>query len=186
VRRIEALTGPAAIDRFRERSELLERTAELLGAPDDPLGAAGRLSERISELEQLEAEQDAVAAGDRADQLIADAELIGGVAVAVGSLGEIADQRAMLEIADRVRQKLGSAAVLLGGAADGKVALVASFADAATERGLSAAAVVKEAAAVVGGGGGGRENVAQAGGRDPEKLDEALARARAAITAGLG
>ncbi len=186
VRRIEALTGPAAIDRFRERSELLERTAELLGAADDPLGAARRLSERISELEQLEAEQDAVAAGDRADQLIADAELIGGVAVAVGSLGEIADQRAMLEIADRVRQKLGSAAVLLGGAADGKVALVASFADAATERGLSAAAVVKEAAAVVGGGGGGRENVAQAGGRDPEKLDEALATARAAIAAGLG
>jgi alanyl-tRNA synthetase len=186
VRRIEAVTGPAAIDLFRERSDALERVGELLGTPDDPLAGARRLSDRIAQLEALEAEQGAAAAGDRADRLIAAAEQIGGIAVAVGSLGEIADQRAMLEIADRVRQRLGSAAVVLGGAGDGKVALVASFADEATERGLSAAAVVKEAAAVVGGGGGGRDNVAQAGGRDPEKLEEALSVARAAIAAGLG
>ncbi len=186
VRRIEAVTGPAAIDLFRERSDALERVGDLLAAPEDPLAGARRLSERVAQLEALEAEQGAAAAGDRADQLIAAAEQIGGVAVAVGSLGEIADQRAMLEIADRVRQRLGSAAVVLGGAGDGKVALVASFADEATERGLSAAAVVKEAAALVGGGGGGRDNVAQAGGRDPEKLDEALSAARAAIAAGLG
>jgi alanyl-tRNA synthetase len=186
VRRIEAVTGPAAIDLFHDRSDLLEQVGELLGAPDDPLSGARRLSERLSQLEAVEAEHGAAAAGDRADQLTAAAEEIGGVAVAVGSLGEIADQRAMLEIADRVRQKLGAAAVVLGGAGDGKVALVASFSDEATGRGLSAAAVVKEAAAVVGGGGGGRENVAQAGGRDPEKLDEALSVARAAIAAGLG
>ena len=105
--------------------------------------------------------------------------------VVVGSLGEIADQKAMLDLADRVRQKLGEAAVVLGGAADGKVALVGSFGEAAIGKGLSAADVVKGAAAIVGGGGGGRDNVAQAGGRDPEKLDEALEAARAAITAGL-
>ena len=72
----------------------------------------------------------------------------------------------------------GEAAVVLGGADDGKVALVASFSDGAVGRGLSAAEVVREAAQVVGGGGGGRDNVAQAGGRDPSKLDEALAAAR--------
>ena len=68
----------------------------------------------------------------------------------------------------------------------GKVALVASFSDAVVKRGLSAAEVIREAAEIVGGGGGGRENVAQAGGRDPAKLDEALAVARAAIERRLG
>ena len=76
--------------------------------------------------------------------------------------------------------------MVLGGADDGKVALVASFTDGAVERGLSAAEVVREAAAVVGGGGGGRDNVAQAGGRDPSRLEEALQVAREAIERGLG
>ena len=74
--------------------------------------------------------------------------------------------------------------MVLGGAAGGKVGLAASFSPGAIERGLSAAAVVKEAAEVVGGGGGGRDDMAQAGGKDPEKLDEALAAARTAIDAG--
>ena len=73
--------------------------------------------------------------------------------------------------------------MVLGGVGDGKVALVASFSRSAVERGLSAAAVVREAAAVVGGGGGGRDDVAQAGGRNPERLDEALEVARDAIRA---
>ena len=67
-----------------------------------------------------------------------------------------------------------------------RVALVASFTQSAVERGLSAADVVREAAAVVGGGGGGRETVAQAGGRDPSRLEEALQVARDAIRRGLG
>ena len=75
---------------------------------------------------------------------------------------------------------------MLGGASEGKVALVASFSDAAIAKGLSAAEVIKAAAELVGGGGGGRDNVAQAGGRDPDKLDDALAAARDAIEAKLG
>ena len=184
VRRIEALTGPAAIDHFRERSAKLDRTAELLGAEDAEAGAR-RLQERLAELERHSAERGAEAAGGRAEELVAAAEEVGGVQVVVGSIGEIADQKAMLDLADRVRQRLGEAAVVLGGAAEGKVALVGSFADAAVGRGLSAADVVRDAAAVVGGGGGGRENVAQAGGRDPEKLDQALETARSAIVARL-
>ena len=73
----------------------------------------------------------------------------------------------------------------LGGADDGRVALVASFSNGVVERGISAADVIREAAQVIGGGGGGRDNVAQAGGRDPSKLDEALATARQAIEAKL-
>jgi len=87
----------------------------------------------------------------------------------------------MLDLADRIKQRLGDAAVVLGGTDDGKVALVASFTRSAVDRGLSAAAVIREAASIVGGGGGGREDVAQAGGREPERLSEALDAARTAI-----
>ncbi len=90
------------------------------------------------------------------------------------------------DLADRIKQRAGDAAVVLGGAEGGKVALVASFSDAAMAKGLSAAEVIKVAAELVGGGGGGRDNVAQAGGNDPDQLDDALAAAREAIESKLG
>jgi alanyl-tRNA synthetase len=99
----------------------------------------------------------------------------------VAERAPIADQKALLELADRVRQSLGEGAVVLGGAEDGRVALVANFSSGAVERGLSAAEVVREAAAIVGGGGGGRDDVAQAGGKDAARLDDALDVARRAI-----
>jgi alanyl-tRNA synthetase len=102
------------------------------------------------------------------------------VRVVVGE-GSGTDQRSLLELGDRIKQRLGDAAVVLGGTADGKVALVATFSPGAIERGLSAAAVLREAASVVGGGGGGRDDSAQAGGREPERLPEALETAREAI-----
>ena len=109
--------------------------------------------------------------------MAATGQRIGGITVFVGR-GDDGDQRSLLDLADRIKSRAGEAAVVLGGAADGKVALVASFSKEVVERGLSAAEVIREAAQVVGGGGGGRENVAQAGGRDPSKLDEALSKAR--------
>ena len=185
VRRIEAITGPAAIDLFRERSEILDRTGGLLGTPNDPLAGARRLADRLGELEKAAKQQGAAAAGEQADELIEGAETHEGVAIVVGGLGAVADQRELVRIADRICQKLGDAAVVLGGADGGKVALVGVFSESATARGLSAADVVKEAASLVGGGGGGRPDLAQAGGRDPGKLDAALETAAAAIRRGL-
>ena len=173
VRRVEALTGPAAIDWFRKRSAALEQAGALLGSARDPLAAARRAAERLAALEQLKAEVDARQAAEQADRLGAEGEEVAGVRIVV-SQGQGADQGALLDLADRIKARLGDAAVVLGGAEDGKVALVASFTDSAVERGLSAADVVREAAAVVGGGGGGRDTVAQAGGRDPSRLEEAL------------
>jgi alanyl-tRNA synthetase len=185
VRRIEALTGPAAIDWFRERSAALDEAGALLGERRDPVGAARRASERLAQLERLAAEAGRREAGEEADHLAGEAADVGGIKV-LAARSAVGEQRALQDLADRVRAKLGEAAVVLGGATDGRVALVASFADAAVARGLSAAAVVREAAAVVGGGGGGRDNFAQAGGREPERLDEALTTAREAIERGLG
>ena len=79
----------------------------------------------------------------------------------------------------------GDAAIVLGCAVDGRVHLVASVAPALVERGVKAGEIVKAAARVTGGGGGGRDTMAQAGGRDPERLPEAIAAARDAIEAAL-
>ena len=99
---------------------------------------------------------------------------------------EAPDAKALLELSDAVRQRLGDAAVVLGCAVDGRVHLVANFAPEAVAKGLKAGDVVRTAAQVAGGGGGGRDTMAQAGGRDPEKLPEALAAARARDRAGAG
>jgi alanyl-tRNA synthetase len=180
VRRIEALSGPAAIDWYRGRADDLTEAGELLGAPRDAVAGVRRAAERLVELERRIEELRREEAGAEADRLGDAGEEIAGVRVVV-SEGHGANQRELLELADRIKQRAGDAAVVLGGTDDGKVALVASFTRSAVERGLSASEVIREAAGVVGGGGGGREDVAQAGGREPERLAEALEVARAAI-----
>jgi alanyl-tRNA synthetase len=185
VRRVEAITGPAAIDWFRERSDALTQTGAALGSPRDPLRAAERAAERLEELERQAAAAQQRGAGQDAEKLAASAVEVGGVKVVTAHRDGV-DQRALLNLADRVKAKLGEGAVVLGGAGDGRVALVASFTGGAVERGLSAAEIIRGAAEVMGGGGGGRDDVAQAGGRDPERLDDALAAAREAIERALG
>jgi len=180
VRRIEALTGPAAIDWFRGRSRELLEVGRLLGSEQDPVAAADRAAKRLKELERDAKRAGAQDLTKQADEIAAAGEEIGGITVLV-TRGEGTDQAALLTLADQIKQRAGDAAVVLGGSGDGKVALVASFSEAAVAKGLSAAEVLRDAAKLVGGGGGGRDNVAQAGGRDPGKLDEALASARKAI-----
>jgi alanyl-tRNA synthetase len=178
VRRIEAITGPASAELFRERTERLHELAGLLRVPEDNVVAAvDRLSKRVKELERGDG-----AAPDRgvADELVAGAADVTGVAVVVEAVSA-PDAKTLLALSDAVRQRLGDAVVVLGTAVDGRVHLVANVAPAAVERGVKAGDVVRAAAEVAGGGGGGRDTMAQAGGRDPEKLPEALTTARAAI-----
>ena len=180
VRRVEALTGPAASQWFRERSAALDEVGMLLGSQRDPVTAARRAAENLAKMEHAFKEAGRREAGETADALAGQAGDLAGVKV-LTARSDGADQRALLDLADRIKSKLGEAAVVLGGATDGRVALAASFSDGAVSRGLSAAQVVREAASVVGGGGGGRDTVAQAGGRDASRLDEALDTARQAI-----
>jgi alanyl-tRNA synthetase len=98
---------------------------------------------------------------------------------------DVADGQALLELADRLKGKLGDAAIVLGRAGDGRVDLIVSVAPGLVARGVRAGDIVKTAAAVVGGGGGGRDTLARAGGRDPEQLPAAISAARAAIEAAL-
>jgi alanyl-tRNA synthetase len=181
VRRIEALSGPAAIDWFREREQQLREAGELLGNPQDPLAAARRAAERLREAGAGAEQAQRQLAGEEAKRLVAATTEVGGVKVVVAA-AELPGQKELLEVANRVQSALGGATALVLGGGDGdKVALVSLVSEEAVARGLSAARLVREAAALVGGGGGGRDEMAQAGGRDPAKLDEALAAARAAI-----
>ncbi len=178
VRRIEAITGPASAELFRERSERLREIAAQLRVPEhEVVRAVERLSERVKELQRKPA-----GGPDRAtaDELVDGAGEVAGVRVVVEAVSA-PDAKALLELSDAVRQRLGEAAVVLGTAVDGRVHLVANVAPAVAERGVKAGDVVRAAAQVAGGGGGGRDTMAQAGGRDPEKLPEALATARAEI-----
>jgi alanyl-tRNA synthetase len=186
VRRIEALSGPGAIDWFREREQCLDEVGELLGSPQDPIAGARRAAERLREAGKGAEQAQKQLLGEEAERLVAEATEANGIKLAV-SRSPLADQKQLLELANRVQSKLGgAAAVALGGAEGGKVALVVLVSKDAVERGLSAATVVREAAPIVGGGGGGRDDMAQAGGKDPDKLDEALAAARAALEGAVG
>ena len=183
VRRIEAVTGPEAARLFQERTRMLDEIASRLKVPEqEVVKAVDRLSARVKELEKKP--RGGVPAAD-ADALAGEAEDANGVRVLVKAIPDT-DPSALRDISDSVRQKLGDAVVMLGSATDGRVHLVANVAPSVVEKGVKAADLVRAAAPVVGGGGGGRDTLAQAGGKDPEKLDEALATARAEIDKVLG
>jgi alanyl-tRNA synthetase len=186
VRRIEALSGPAAIDWFREREGRLREVGVVLGSPQDPLTGARRAAERLREAGEGAKQAARQQLGEEAERLAGEASEVESLQLVVAR-APIADQKALLDLASRVQGKLGDeSAVVLGGAEGERVALVALFSKAAVARGVSAAEVLGEAAPMVGGGGGGREGMAQAGGRDPAKLDDALSTAREAIERVLG
>ena len=183
VRRVEAITGPAGAELFRERTAQLHQVAAMLRVPEhEVVRAVERLNERVRDLQRKPAERPD---SGKADALAAAADEVGGVKVVVDAV-EGSDPKTLLELSDTVRQRLGDAAVVLGSAADGRAHLVANFAPTVVDRGAKAGDVVRSAATVVGGGGGGRDTMAQAGGGDPEKLPEALATARLEIERALG
>ena len=148
------------------------------------------LDERARELQALRAEVDALRKAPKAAAVEARAEVPepdvraeSGVNVIVQPIDGL-DADELLELSDRYKQKHAPAAVVLGSREDGKVHLVANF-DASVAEKVSASDVLREAAAIVGGGGGGRPTMARAGGKDPEKLPDALAEAERLIVAAL-
>ena len=189
VRRIEALTGPAAIDWFTEREARLREVGELLGSPQDPLSGARRAAQRMREADESAERSKSAALGEEVERLAGDdVDLVlqtpdgSKLLVEAKSVSSTANPKQLLEMANRLQSRLGEAsAIVLGGADGGKVGLVALFSKDAVASGLSASQVIGEVAPLVGGGGGGRDDMAQAGGREPAKLDEALEAALAAI-----
>jgi len=116
--------------------------------------------------------------------LVAAVANVDGVPVLATTV-QAPDAAALLQVVDHLKGKLGDAAIVLGTAVEGRVHLVVSLAPALVERGIKAPAVVKTAAKIVGGGGGGRDTLAQAGGRDPDKLEQAIEAAESEIISAL-
>jgi len=178
VRRIEAVTGLNSVQRLRQKESQLQQLCEVLNTQEDNL--IKRSEQLLDELRSLQRElknqrQQAVtlmASGS----LLDNAEQIGEVKLVVARLpGSHAELRAA---ADVLRKNNPKVACLLASEEGGKVALVVGLSQDLVEAGLSAAAMAKKAAAVMGGGGGGRDDLAQAGGADASRLDEAFETAR--------
>ena len=162
---------------------MLGEAARLLRTTPD--GVADAVADREARRRELEKQLKA-GATQRVSVSADAAEQLDGVHVLVQQAA-IEDPKAMPDIADRLKGQLGDpSVVVLGSDAGGRVALLVAASEGAVERGVKAGAIVKAAAQVVGGGGGGRDTMAQAGGRSPEKLPDALATARAEIARALG
>jgi alanyl-tRNA synthetase len=185
VRRIEAISGPEAVRFMRERDRELERTAALLRVPAHNVAeTVGELSGRVRELERAARRGPLENGAINIDELAARAVSVDGANVLAAAVSA-GDGQALLQIVDRLKGKLGDAAIVLGSAGDGRVDLVASVSPALVTRGVRAGEIVKVAAQRVGGGGGGRDTLARAGGRDPDQLPAAISAAREAIETAL-
>jgi alanyl-tRNA synthetase len=181
VRRIEALTGPEGVALLRSGDAALREAATLVRKrPEEVPSAVADLQARLKEASK----QGAAQAEVDVDRLAGEAIAVDGVNVVTAQLPPV-DPKTLPDIADRLKGKLGDSVIVLGTAPEGRVALVAAVAQAVVDRGVRAGDIVKEAAQVVGGGGGGRPTMAQAGGKDPSKLGDALEKARAVVEAAL-
>ncbi|NLX42363.1 MAG: alanine--tRNA ligase, partial [Chloroflexi bacterium] len=174
LRRIEAVTGRGA-DRFRrEQTSLLNKLAIVLDErPDNLLGRAEALAAQLREQRRVvHALEERLAAGET-DALVEQARMVQGVATLAAQVSAH-DMDALRGVADKLRDRLGSAVVALGAVVNGRPMLLVALTPDVVARGLSAARIAGPAARLMGGGGGGRADIAQAGGKDPERLPEAL------------
>ncbi len=186
LRRIEALSGPEAERHVEERLDLVAELAQRFKAPPAELPARiDALEEQLAAERRSAREQAASLTLGAADALAGDAEDVGGTRVLAARV-EAGSQDALRGMGDRLRERLGSAFVVLGAVIGERPVLLALASEDAAERGARADEIVREAGAIVGGGGGGRPVMAQAGGRDPSRLDEALEAARRAARERLG
>jgi alanyl-tRNA synthetase len=175
VRRITAVTGPKAVHLAREQESILKNSLHLLKANklEDVPDRIAALQDELKTLRKELTQVQKASASEEIDELVANAETVGDAKIIVHQIPPM-DKDAVREFLDKLRGKAKSAAILIARENDGKVALNAAVTKDLLEQGLSASDCVKTAAKIVGGGGGGRPDMAEAGGRFPDKIDEAL------------
>lgn len=175
VRRIEAVTGFNAIKYMEDKDNILKEASEVLKCSQKDLTKRinielNELKEKDKEIEELKGKL----AGNASDDIINNVKTIKGIKLAKGILKDV-DGNALRDLGDRVRSKIGDGAVVvLGSNLKDKVQFVVMASKSAVEKGIHCGKIIKEIAAVTGGGGGGRPDMAQAGGKNPQKLQEAM------------
>lgn len=174
LRRLEAITGEAAYRHALEQEERLAQVAALLKVkPEDSLR---RVEQVLNQLRSAEREVETLLsrqAAQEVDTFLAEAAVVKGVTVVARQV-MAKDMDSLRQIADTVKDKLPSGVIVLGAVVEDKVNLVAMVSDDLVKQKLHAGKLIKEVAQITGGGGGGRPQMAQAGGKDPSKLAQAL------------
>jgi alanyl-tRNA synthetase len=178
IRRIEAVSGMGAFEYLAVRDQVTKTLAQELKVPVEELpqrmtALQAELRQAQKTIEQLKGQMAIL----QADKLLDQVEVINGHKVLVASLGDT-DPESLKVASERLLQKMGAGAVFLGSTPQGKVSLVTSFSPEVVATGLQAGKLIGTIAKICGGGGGGRPNFAQAGGKDPDKLAEALTQAK--------
>lgn len=186
VRRIEALTGNGVLAYYgKMEQELMEAAAIIKTVPAELLS---RLSHLMAEMKALQSENESLkskaakeALGDVMDQV----QDVKGVKLLAARVADV-DMNGLRELGDQLKEKLSDGVVVLLSEKEGKVNLIAMATEGAMAKGAHAGNLIKGIAAVVGGGGGGRPNMAQAGGKNPAGIEEAIAKAREILEGQLG
>ncbi len=176
VRRIEALTGNNVIEYYRQMEEDLHTIAKTLKT--SPAEITEKITHLQKEVKELQSENESLKSkmaqdslGNVMDQVVE----VKGVKVLASAVDGV-DMNGLRDLGDQLKEKLGEGVVVLASAKDGKVSLLAMATQGAMDKGAHAGNLIKAAAAIVGGGGGGRPNMAQAGGKNPDKIPEAIAK----------
>ena len=174
IRRIDAYTGERARQWYEERWQWLQQAAEALEtSPDRVIAAINELHERIRELERKLQEAEEQRALQQVDELLKQVQEVAGVKVVTGIVSGVSPA-ALRRLADELEVRLRSGVIVLGTVDDGKVLLVSKVTKDIVAKGGHAGNLVREVAKLTDGGGGGRPDFAQAGGRNPAKLQDAL------------
>lgn len=178
VRRIEALTGDGVFAYYKEMEEELLEAAKLVKAT--PATLLDKLNHMTAEAKAMQSEIDSLksklakdALGDVMDQVVE----VKGIKLLAAKLADV-DMNGLRDLGDQLKEKLGEGVIVLTSVTDGKVSLLAMATDQACKQGAHAGNLIKGIAALVGGGGGGRPNMAQAGGKNPAGVDDAIAKVR--------
>ena len=186
VRRIEALTGEGVFRYYREIEAKMAEAAHLLKASPDQL--LDKLTHTLAQLKELSSENESLKA-KLANESLGD---VTSEMVSVGEFHIIAtavegvDMNGLRDLGDQLKAKVSEGIVVIASANDGKVNLIAMATDGAVKKGAHAGNLIKEIAPLVGGGGGGRPNMAQAGGKNPAGIQDAIAKAKEAAKNQLG
>ncbi len=177
VRRIEALTSVGLIKYLNRHYDMVQKVAgHLKSAPAEIDVKVAHLQEEIKTLQKENEKLRSRLAKDAAGDVTADAEDVGGIKIIAKRIDGV-DNNGLRTLSDEMKQKLGEAVIVLISEVGGKVNLIATATDGAVAKGAHAGNLIKEVAGLVGGGGGGKPTMAQAGGKNPAGIPEAIDKA---------
>ena len=186
VRRIEAITGSEVFAYYKENEKLLNEACQTLKTEPDKL--TKRIEALQKELKELKSENESLKSAKAKDALgdVSEAAVeIGGIKLIAKAVPGV-DMNGLRDLGDQLKSTIGDGVVVLASDAGGKVSLVAMATDGAVKSGAHAGNLIKEIAPLVGGGGGGRPNMAQAGGKNPAGIPDAIAKASEVLKGQVG